>query len=185
MQQYLENENFCVVASANVYDAFRQIVTKNVAVLITDLHTRRTQDGLKIVMAVRSLQQEALLGAVSDSLDKRQALKAIRLGVDVIVEPSDVLEIAELINARTKDSNRLQTQARKPALPKTEQESLREDPGRIQRLASYPMSLLRLPRKRGCRMDTKDVMNHIREDIRKQFDSRLSESFSEDWISLC
>jgi DNA-binding NtrC family response regulator len=43
MQQYLKNENFCVVASATVSGAFRQIVTKDFDVLITDLHTRRTR----------------------------------------------------------------------------------------------------------------------------------------------
>jgi FixJ family two-component response regulator len=39
---------------------------------------------------------------VSDSLDVQQAMKAIRLGVDVIVKPFDVQEVAELINAKTK-----------------------------------------------------------------------------------
>ena len=102
MQQYLENENFCVIASATVYGAFRQIVTKDFDVLITNLHTRRTQDGLRLVPAIRNLQPEALIVGVSDSLDKQQAAKAIRLGVDVIVKPFNVQEVAELINAKTK-----------------------------------------------------------------------------------
>jgi DNA-binding NtrC family response regulator len=102
MQQYLENENFCVVASATVSGAFRQIVTKDFDVLITDLHTRRTRDGLRLVTVIRHLQPEALVLAVSDSLDVQQALKAIRLGVDVIVKPFDVQEVAELINAKIK-----------------------------------------------------------------------------------
>ena len=102
MQQYLENENFCVVASATVYGAFRQIVTKDFDVLITNLHTRRTQDGLRLVPAIRNLQPEALIVGVSDSLDQQQAMKAIRLGVDVIVKPFDVQEVADLINAKTK-----------------------------------------------------------------------------------
>jgi DNA-binding NtrC family response regulator len=102
MQQYLENEDFCVVASATVYGAFRQIVTKDFDVLITNLHTRRTQDGLRLVPAIRNLQPKALIVGVSDSLDKQQAAKAIRLGVDVIVKPFDVQEVAELINAKTK-----------------------------------------------------------------------------------
>jgi DNA-binding response OmpR family regulator len=102
MQRYLENENFCVVASATVSGAFRQIVTKDFDVLITDLHTRRTQDGLRLVTVIRHLQPEALIVAVSDSLDVQQAMKAIRLGVDVIVKPFDVQEVAELINAKTK-----------------------------------------------------------------------------------
>ena len=88
MQQYLKN--FCVVASATVSGAFRQIVTKDFDVLITDLHTRRTRDGLRLVTVIRHLQPEALIVAVSDSLDVQQAAKAIRLGVDVIVKPFDV-----------------------------------------------------------------------------------------------
>ena len=51
---------------------------------------------------IRHLQPEALIVAVSDSLDVQQAVKAIRLGVDVIVKPFDVQEVAELINAKTK-----------------------------------------------------------------------------------
>src|ERR1700675_3276640 len=102
MQQYLEDENFCVVASATVSGAFRQIVTKDFDVVITDLHTRRTRDGLRLVTAIRNLQPEALIVAVSDSLDVQQAIKAIRLGVDVIVKPFDVQEVVELINAKTK-----------------------------------------------------------------------------------
>jgi DNA-binding response OmpR family regulator len=101
MQQYLEDENFCVVASATVSGAFRQIVTKDFDVVITDLHTRRTRDGLRLVTAIRNLQPEALIVAVSDSLDVQQAIKAIRLGVDVIVKPFDVQEVVELINAKT------------------------------------------------------------------------------------
>src|ERR1700686_2871619 len=80
MQQYLENENFCVIASATVYGAFRQIATKDFDVLITNLHTRRTRDGLRLVPAIRNLQPEALIVGVSDSLDKQQAAKAIRPG---------------------------------------------------------------------------------------------------------
>ena len=102
MQQYLESENFCVVASSTVSGAFRQIVTKDFDVLITDLHTRRTQDGLRLVSVIRHLQPEALIVAVSDSLDVQQAMKAIRLGVDVIVKPFNVQEVAKLINAKTK-----------------------------------------------------------------------------------
>ena len=90
MQQYLANENFCVVASATVSGAFRQIVTGAFDVLITDLHPRRTRDGLRLVTVIRHLQPEALIVAVSDSLDVQQAAKAIRLGVDVIVKPFDV-----------------------------------------------------------------------------------------------
>src|ERR1700730_11130484 len=102
MQQYLKNENFCVVASATVSGAFRQIVTGAFDVLITDLHPRRTRDGLRLVTVIRHLQPEALIVAVSDSLDVQQAAKAIRLGVDVIVKPFDVQEVKELINAKTK-----------------------------------------------------------------------------------
>ena len=102
MQQYLENENFCVIASSTVSGAFRQIVTKDFDVLITDLHTRRIKDGLRLVTVIRHLQPEALIVAVSDSLDVQQAVKAIRLGVDVIVRPFDVQEVAELINAKIK-----------------------------------------------------------------------------------
>src|ERR1700674_1539885 len=102
MQQYLENEKLCVVTSATVSGAFRQMVTKDFDVLITDLHTRRTRGGLRLVTAIRHLQPEALILAVSDSLDVQQAMKAIRLGVDVIVRPFDVQEIADLINAKTK-----------------------------------------------------------------------------------
>ena len=102
MQQYLEDENFCVVASSTVSGAFRQIVTKDFDVLINDLHTRRTQDGLRLVSVIRHLQPEALIVAVSDSLDVQQAMKAIRLGVDVIVKPFNVQEVAKLINAKTK-----------------------------------------------------------------------------------
>jgi len=102
MQQYLEKENFCVIASATVSGAFRKIVTKDFDVLITDLHTRRIKDGLRLVTVIRHLQPEALIVAVSDSLDVQQAMKAIRLGVDVIVKPFDVQEVADLINAKTK-----------------------------------------------------------------------------------
>ena len=102
MQQYLEDEKLCVVTSATVSGAFRQMVTKDFDVLITDLHTRRTRGGLRLVTAIRHLQPEALIVAVSDSLDVQQAMKAIRLGVDVIVKPFDVQEVAELINAKTK-----------------------------------------------------------------------------------
>ena len=102
MQQYLEDEKLCVVTSATVSGAFRQMVTKDFDVLITNLHTRRTRDGLRLVPAMRNLQPEALIVGVSDSLDKQQAAKAIRLGVDVIVRPFDVQEVADLINAKTK-----------------------------------------------------------------------------------
>jgi DNA-binding NarL/FixJ family response regulator len=80
--QYLENEKLCVVTSATVSGAFRQMVTKDFDALITDLHTRRTREGLRLVTAIRHLQPEALIVAVSDSLDVQQAMKAIRLGVD-------------------------------------------------------------------------------------------------------
>ena len=102
MQRYLENENFCVVASATISGAFRQIVTKDFDVLITDLHARRTRDGLRLVSVIRHLQPEALVVAVSDSLDVQQAMKAIRLGVDVIVKRFDVQEVADLIKAKAK-----------------------------------------------------------------------------------
>ena len=102
IRQYLENGDFCVVTSATVSGAFRQMVTKDFDVLITDLHTRRTRNGLRLVAAIRHLQPEALIVAVSDSLDVQQATKAIRLGVDVIVRPFDVQEVADLINAKTK-----------------------------------------------------------------------------------
>jgi len=102
MQQYLEDEKLCVVTSATVSGAFRQMVTKDFDVLITDLHTRRTRGGLRLVTAIRHLQPEALIVAVTDSLDVQQAMKAIRLGVDVIVRPFDVQEVANLINAKTK-----------------------------------------------------------------------------------
>ena len=102
MQQYLENEDFCVVASATVSGAFRQIVTKDFDVVITDLHTRRAKAGLRLVATIRHLQPSALIVGVSDSLDVQQAVKAIRLGADVIVKPFDVQEVAELINAKTK-----------------------------------------------------------------------------------
>ena len=102
MQQYLEDEKLCVVTSATVSGAFRQMVTKDFDVLITDLHTRRTRGGLRLVTAIRHLQPEALIVAVTDSLDVQQAMKAIRLGVDVIVRPFDVQEVADLINAKTK-----------------------------------------------------------------------------------
>jgi len=101
MQQYLENEDFCVVASATVSGAFRQIVTKDFDVVITDLHTRRAKAGLRLVATIRHLQPSALIVGVSDSLDVQQAVKAIRLGADVIVKPFDVQEVAELINAKT------------------------------------------------------------------------------------
>jgi DNA-binding response OmpR family regulator len=54
------------------------------------------------VTAIRHLQPEALIVAVSDSLDVQQAMNAIRLGVDVMVRPFDVQEIANLISAKTK-----------------------------------------------------------------------------------
>src|ERR1700686_435521 len=76
MQQYLENENFCVIASATVYGAFRQIVTKDFDFLSTNLHTRKTQDGLRRFPQIRTPQPEPLIGGVSDPLDKQQAAKA-------------------------------------------------------------------------------------------------------------
>ena len=102
MQQYLENENFCVVALATVRDAFRQIVMKDFDVLITGMNIRRTEDGLRLVTAMRHLQSETLIIAMSHSLDAQQAMKAIRLEVDVIVRPFDVQQVAELIKAKTK-----------------------------------------------------------------------------------
>ena len=102
MQQYLENENFCVVASATINDAFRQVVTKDFDVLITAINTRRTEDGLRLVTAMQRLQPEALIIAVSDSLDAQQAMKAIRLEVAVIVRSFDVQQVAELIKAKQK-----------------------------------------------------------------------------------
>jgi DNA-binding NtrC family response regulator len=98
---YLKNDNFCVVASATVSGAFRQIVTKAFDVLITHLRTRTTRGGLRLVTVIRHLQPEALIVAVSDSLDVQQAAKAIRLGADVIVKPFDVQEDTELLNAIT------------------------------------------------------------------------------------
>ncbi len=106
---------------------FHQIVTKDFDVLITDLHRRRTQDDLRLVTAKRHFQPEALLVAVSDSLDLQQAMNAIRLGIDVIVKLLHFQEVAELINARTKSSNPLQSQARVPVSPKTEEEVQHED----------------------------------------------------------
>jgi DNA-binding NtrC family response regulator len=102
MQRYLESENFCVVSAATAADGFHEIVRKDFDVLITDLSMGRTREGLRLITAIRHLQPEALIVAVSDSLDVQQAMKAIRLKVDVIVKPVDVREVAELIKAKCK-----------------------------------------------------------------------------------
>jgi DNA-binding NtrC family response regulator len=102
MLRYLERENFCVVSAATAADGFHEIVRKDFDVLIIDLRLGRTQEGLRLVTAIRHLQPEALIVAVSDSLDVQQAMKAIRLKVDVIVKPLDVREVAELIKAKCK-----------------------------------------------------------------------------------
>jgi hypothetical protein len=71
-------------------NAFRETVTKDFDVLITDLHMESTQKGRRLVTAIRDLQPEVLIIAVSDSLE-----------ADVIVKPFAVQDVAELVRCRT------------------------------------------------------------------------------------
>jgi DNA-binding NtrC family response regulator len=107
MQQYLENENYCVVSSATVSQALTCIAAQTFDVLVTDLKTRTTQDGFCLATAIRHLQPDALIVAVCESLDAQLAVRAIQMEVDVIVRPFDVKEVGALINSRIKGEERL------------------------------------------------------------------------------
>jgi DNA-binding NtrC family response regulator len=115
MQQYLENESYCVVSSATVSQALTRIAAQTFDVLVTDLNTRTTQDGFRLVTAIRHLQPDALIVAVSESLDGQQAVRAIQMEVDVIVRPFDVEVVGELINSRIKDQEGVPNIRRQPA----------------------------------------------------------------------
>jgi two-component system response regulator PilR (NtrC family) len=97
MQKSLENENLDVVSSATIADALGLIVTHHFDVVITDLQVRRAGDSLTLVTAIRHLQPKALIVAVSDSLNVREAALAVCLGVDFVMKPINIKEVAELI----------------------------------------------------------------------------------------
>ncbi len=102
MQQSLENENFDVVLSATISDALALIVTQDFDVVVTDLNARRAGDGPTLVAAIRHFQPEALIVAVSDSLNVQEATMAARLQVDVIVKSFNINQVAELIHTKAR-----------------------------------------------------------------------------------
>jgi DNA-binding NtrC family response regulator len=102
MRKSLENENCEVVSSKTVAEGLSQILAQQrFDVLITNLHTRRVGDNSTLVAALRTFQPACLLVAVSDSLKLEQAATAISLQADVIVRPSNIKQVAELLNAKT------------------------------------------------------------------------------------
>jgi len=91
-----------VVSSKTVAEGLSQILAQQrFDVLITNLHTRRVGDNSTLVAALRTFQPACLLVAVSDSLKLEQAATAISLQADVIVRPSNIKQVAELLNAKT------------------------------------------------------------------------------------
>jgi len=102
MRESLENENCDVVTSGTIAEGLSQILAQqHFDVLITDLRPRRTGDNPTLVAAMRTFQPACLLVAVSDSLTIQEAAMAISLEADVIVKPSNIKQVAELLYART------------------------------------------------------------------------------------
>ncbi len=101
MRESLENENCDVVSSGTIAEGLSQILAQHFDVLITDLHTRRVGDHPALVAAMRTFAPECLLVAVSNCLTIQQAARAISLQADVIVKPSNIRQVAELLYART------------------------------------------------------------------------------------
>jgi DNA-binding NtrC family response regulator len=108
MRRLLESENCEVVLSGTFAESLTQILAQqNFDALITNLRTQRAGDNSKLVAAIRAFKPECLLVAVSDSLDVRDAQRAIRLQADYVVEPSNVKQVARLLHARTAETDSL------------------------------------------------------------------------------
>jgi len=101
VRESLEDENCDVVSSGTIADSLSQILAQHFDVVITDLHTRRAGDHLMLAAALRTFQPACLFVAVSDSLTMQQAAMAISLRADVIVKPSNIRQVVELIDIRT------------------------------------------------------------------------------------
>lgn len=101
MRESLENESCDVVSSGTIAEGLNQILAQHFDVLITDLHTRRAGDHPTLVAAMRTFQPACLLVAVSNSLTVQQAARAISLQADVIVKPSNIKQVAELLYGTT------------------------------------------------------------------------------------
>jgi DNA-binding NtrC family response regulator len=92
-----DNQQFEVVSASTSSEALGLVATQHFDLVITCLQVRRAGDGFVLVAAIRHLQPEARIVAVSDSLDTQEAIMAIRLQVDVIATPFNVRQVAELI----------------------------------------------------------------------------------------
>jgi DNA-binding NtrC family response regulator len=106
MRRLLESENCEVVSSETFAEGLTQILAQqDFDALITNLRTQRAVDHPKLVAAIRAFKPQCLLVAVSDSLDVRNAERAIRLEADFIVRPSNVKQVAKLLYARTAETD--------------------------------------------------------------------------------
>jgi DNA-binding NtrC family response regulator len=108
IRESLESENCEVVSSGTFAESLNQIYEQQgFDAVITNLRTQRAEDHSQLVAAIRTLQPECLFVAVCDSLDARDARRAICLRVDYIVKPSNVKQVAERLYARTAEAGSL------------------------------------------------------------------------------
>ena len=105
MRVSLESENCDVVSSGTVADGLNQIFAQHFDVFITDLREPQAEDHPTLVTAMRTAYPECLIAAVSDSLNVQEAAMAIRLQVDVILSPTNIKEVTELIEAEAQRTN--------------------------------------------------------------------------------
>ena len=100
MRVSLESENCDVASSGTVADGLNQILAQHFDVFVTDLREPQAGDHPTLLNAVRTFHPECLIVVVSDSLNIQEAEVAIRLQVDVILSPSNISEVAELLRTK-------------------------------------------------------------------------------------
>jgi DNA-binding response OmpR family regulator len=99
IQRSLGND-FDVLSAATVSDAVGLILREDFNGLVINL--RGASDFCILVAATQYFQSSALIVAVSDSLNIQEAILAIRLRADIIVKPSNIREISQLLYATRK-----------------------------------------------------------------------------------
>ncbi len=109
MQRVLEHKGADVLPSATAFDALSLIVKQDFDVRIINLHDLGINGCSFLMAAIQHFQSNALIVAVSDSLNLQQAIWAICLQAEVIVRSSDVEEVAAIVYARIEARNLLQS----------------------------------------------------------------------------
>jgi DNA-binding NtrC family response regulator len=94
MQQSLEAVRIEVRSVANVSDALEVLLREDVDGMVIDLQMQSEEEGRCLMTAIQHFQSNALVVAVSDSLNVEQAKTAMRLQADIVVRPRNVQQVA-------------------------------------------------------------------------------------------